>query len=73
MGGCVATTCETLHLVRQMKKQTIASLRVTARRLNVNIEEHGRRAMLLLDSGAPLSTISAIIAEMIEELDLALL
>lgn len=64
---------ETYKLVAQAKVATIAALRVIARRQDVDIEAMGARALLLLKTGAPLAVVTAIIEQMQEEVDLALI
>lgn len=64
---------ETYKLVTEAKVATIATLRVIARRLGVDVEAMGARALVLLKTGAPMMAVTAIIERMQEEVDLALI
>lgn len=64
---------ETYRMIAQAKKDTIAKLRVIARRAGVDVEEMGARALMLLRTGAPMAVVTAIVERMQEEVDLALI
>ena len=63
---------ETYKLVAKAKMESVASLRVIARRIGVDIEEMGAQALALLKTGAPMLVVTTIIERMQEEIDLAL-
>lgn len=64
---------ETYKLIAEAKVATIATLRVIARRQGVDVEAMGARALVLLRTGAPMTSVTAVIERMQEEVDLALI